>query len=58
VTVIRFQDSLSRRVSVSKLMDAIVALDRALEKGKVDAKVCGDLSASYMKELAGNEAHR
>lgn len=34
-------------------MEVIVALDRALEKGKVDAKVCGDLSASYKKELVG-----
>ncbi len=35
-----------------KLMDALVALDKALEKGEVDQKVHDDLSASYKKELA------
>ncbi len=35
-----------------KLMEAIVALDRALEKGEIDSKVYDDLSASYKKELA------
>jgi hypothetical protein len=36
-----------------KLMEAIVALDGAHAKGEIDAKVYGDLSASYKKELAG-----
>jgi len=36
-----------------KLMEAIVALDRALEKGEIDAKVYDALGASYKKELAG-----
>jgi len=36
-----------------KLMDAIVALDKALENGEIEAKVYGDLSASYKKELVG-----
>ena len=34
-------------------MDAIVALDRALEKREIDAKVYDDPSASCKKELAG-----
>lgn len=36
-----------------KLMEAIVSLDAALEKGEIEAKVYEDLSASYKKELAG-----
>jgi hypothetical protein len=35
----------------AKLREAIVALDKALENGEIDAKVYGDLSASYKKEL-------